>query len=188
MEFFPGQGWTSRAILSVARAVSRASVTGLDQLPARDPVLLVVNHVGLLGPLLPSVLGREVVFLASTLVLRTPVLGRLIRAYGGLFISPADMLSNGLVDHARRILASGALLAVMLDGQEMTLSQGIPKRGAAFLASKLQVELLPVEIRFGPLGQARIALKERVPAPAAVDRATLNRVTARLSELLGLAP
>jgi hypothetical protein len=141
---------------------------------------LATNYVGVRGGLLlTALLSRNLVFLASSGFFRFPIARSL-----AVFVSPADMLATRLLDRVGEILDASVVLGVMVDGEQMDLRPGRPKRGAAYLAARLDADILPVraELR-GPL--ARFHVGEPVPKPAAVSRRALDAAMTQVVMALG---
>jgi 1-acyl-sn-glycerol-3-phosphate acyltransferase len=167
------------------RQVHRVRAHGLERIPPSGRVILAVNHVGLglrSGLLLSALLERDITFLASTVMRRIPFFLPLTRAFPVIFVSPADMLSTRLLDEAAGVLGRGALLGLMVDGREMDQRKGLTKRGAAWLALRLEASLLPVSVGFGLTGTARVRVGEPMPPPPSASRRDLDASTAVLHD------
>jgi 1-acyl-sn-glycerol-3-phosphate acyltransferase len=174
-------GWLHRLV----RRVHRVEAHGLERVPSRGRVIIAMNHVGLgvrSGLLLSSLLERNITFLASTVMRRLPLSRQLASTFPVLFVSPADMLSTRLLDEADAVLGRGDLLGLMVDGREMDQRKGVTKRGAAWLAVRLGASLLPVSMRFGLTGLARVRVGEPLPPPSSASRQDLDASTAALHD------
>jgi len=126
----------------------RLSVIGMERLPP-GPAVLVANHVSWLDPLiLPVALPRKPAFLAMEELWRMPVISLIMRAYGPLAIPlRRDTIDAAALKRAREALARGALLIVFPEGGISPDGQLRPfHRGAALLASRAGVPLVPVAI------------------------------------------
>ena len=167
-----------------ARCLHAVDATGLERIPAQGRYLVATNHAGVRGALLlGALLEREIVFVVSARFLSVPGAAAIARGVGGIFVSPGDMLGLRMLRECSAALDRGALLGVMTEGRLMNGRYGPPKRGASYLAARLQLGLWPVSIRLrGPT--ARIRVGALLPAPAAVDRRSLDAATDRLAEQL----
>ncbi|MFY0572009.1 lysophospholipid acyltransferase family protein [Archangium lansingense] len=177
----PSAVWLHRLV----RRMHRIEAQGLERIPQQGRVILAVNHTGLgvrSGLLLSTLLERDITFLASTVMRRLPFSRQLARTFSVIFVSPADMLSTRLLDEAEAVLGRGALLGLMVDGREMNQRKGMTKRGAAWLAIRLGASLLPVSVRFGLTGNARVQVGELLPPPPSVSRQDLDASTAALHD------
>jgi 1-acyl-sn-glycerol-3-phosphate acyltransferase len=120
----------------------RLEVTGQEHVPARGPVLFIINHPNALVD--PVVLlcraGRPVSFLAKEPLFRMPVIGHLARALDSIPVyrrmDQADTGRNrATFDAARALLARGGSLAVAPEGTSHSDSRLKPFRtGAARIA------------------------------------------------------
>jgi putative phosphoserine phosphatase/1-acylglycerol-3-phosphate O-acyltransferase len=131
---------------------ARFSISGVEHIPRRGPVLLASNHrsyfdVAAIG-LVAARLGRPVRFLAKQEVFDAPIVGRLARALGGIPVE-RDRNSPGAREGPMR-QASDALR-----GGEVVivLPQGTIPRGAQFFDPVLH----------GRTGTARLAAESGAP-------------------------
>jgi 1-acyl-sn-glycerol-3-phosphate acyltransferase len=174
-----------RLLRRLVRQAHRVDARGLERIPPQGRAILAVNHVGIglrSALLLSSLVEREITFLASTVMRRIPLFSTLARAFPVILVSPADMLSTRLLDEAAAAMDRGSLLGVMVDGREMDQRKGLTKRGAAWLAVRLEATLLPLSVHFGLWGRAWAWVGAPLPPPASVSRAELDASTATLRD------
>lgn len=127
------------------RLTARIEIRGLDNFPRNGPALIVTNHIGdadvLLGlAFLPTFINP----VAKTELFDFPVLGRLMDAYGVVWIHRGQADRRAL-RAACQVLEEGRFLAIAPEGRESvtgSLEEGT--RGAAFIALKTDVPLLPI--------------------------------------------
>lgn len=153
-------------VFPVYRLLFRGCTAGNGNVPLEGALVVVANHGSHLDPpLLGHALGRPVAFMAKAELFRVPLLGPLIRALG------AYPVLRGAGDReAIRIasdrLAQGWAVGVFLDGTRQSDGRvHDPQPGAALLAARAGVPLLPVAI----LGSHRaLGRGQRLPRPARI--------------------
>jgi 1-acyl-sn-glycerol-3-phosphate acyltransferase len=134
-------------VFPVFRLLFRGRTAGNANVPQEGAVVVVANHGSHLDPpLLGHALGRPVAFMAKAELFKVPLLGPIIRACG------AYPVSRGASDReAIRIatdrLEDGWATGVFLDGTRQDDGRvNTPMPGAALLAARAGVPLLPVAI------------------------------------------
>ena len=125
----------------------RARLFGREHLPVRSPVILACNHQSFLDPpIIGSLAGRPLHFMARDSLFRVPGLGRLIRWHN------AFPVKSGATDIASfktsmRILRSDGALLVFPEGtrsRDGKVAKCQP--GIIHLARRAEVPILPVAI------------------------------------------
>jgi 1-acyl-sn-glycerol-3-phosphate acyltransferase len=164
-------------------------VVGGEQVPRTGGAVVVSNHESWLDPIiLPLALPRKPGFLAMEELWRMPGIGFVMRAYGPLAI-PLDRtgVDATALKRALRALEGGALLIVFPEGG---INRGEIRpfhRGAAMLAARAGVPMIPVGIRGTaealPLGRIlprrrpiTVRIGSPIPPPGK-GRAELKRAT-----------
>ena len=177
--------------LGLALLADRIDVEGADQLPDEPGVIVASNHLSILDPPLITVsvarlIGRQVRYMAKAEAFEMPVVGPILRAYGGFGVR------RGRADReayraAQEVLASGAWLGLAPEGtRSRTGHLGEPKPGVALLAVRSGATVLPVGIsgsdRAWPVGArlprpgSRMTIRFGTPyRPAAGDGETDRR-------------
>ena len=120
----------------------RIDVSGTDLVPARGPVLFVINHPnGLIDPLLLLTFApRPVSFLAKAPLFTLPVIGWVVRRLDSIPVyrrqDQADLSQNrATFDRARDLLARGGTIAISPEGTSHSDPSLRPfKTGAARIA------------------------------------------------------
>jgi 1-acyl-sn-glycerol-3-phosphate acyltransferase len=181
-------------VFPVYRLLFRGRTAGNGNVPLEGALVVVANHGSHLDPpLLGHALGRPVAFMAKAELFRVPLLGPIIRACG------AYPVARGASDReAIRIatdrLQQGWATGVFLDGTRQANGRvNQPQAGAALLAARAGVPLLPVAIinshrAMGPgqgalrLVPVHIRIGTPIPPPASRRRADLDAATAACQE------
>ncbi|MCS7226302.1 MAG: 1-acyl-sn-glycerol-3-phosphate acyltransferase [Gloeomargarita sp. SKYB31] len=167
----------------------RGRVEGFEHVPRRGPFVAVCNHASDFDPPLVScVLGRPVAYMAKEELFQVPVLGTLIRWYGAFPVRRGTS-DRQAIQAALTALAQGWATGIFLSGTRTPDGRITePKLGAALIAAKAQVPLLPVmlwgthQIRPGGKGWPRptpvtVRIAPPLPPPPDTKRETLERVT-----------
>jgi 1-acyl-sn-glycerol-3-phosphate acyltransferase len=126
-------------------------VDGAEQLPDEPGVIVASNHLSILDPPLITVAvarlaGRQVRYMAKAEAFDTPIVGAILRAYGGFGVR------RGRADReayraAQDVLATGAWLGLAPEGTRSRSGHlGEPKAGVVLLALRSGATVLPVGI------------------------------------------
>jgi len=120
-------------------------VQGCENLPARGPAVVMMNHVNLLDVVMPGMfLPRDVVMLSKIENFQAPVLGLFVRAYGALPLrrGEADIEAVRL---SLETLKRGQVLVIAPEGTRSGDGRLQPGRdGLAFVAALANVPVVPM--------------------------------------------
>jgi 1-acyl-sn-glycerol-3-phosphate acyltransferase len=201
-----------RVVPPVAKAVWRPTVTGLDQVPARGPVILASNHLSFVDSVvIPIVVPRKVVFLAkSDYFTGSGVRGALVRGwFEGLGMLPVDRDDSAAAMDSLRtaleVLERGEAFGIYPEGtrsRDGRLYRG--RTGVAHLALTSGAPVVPVGLigteQLQPIGtnvprlaKVRVAFgapitagREYAGVPLGRARRDLtDRIMAAIAELSG---
>lgn len=177
-------------VVPVYRLLLRGRTVGLANVPRHGGLVVVANHGSHLDPpILSCTLRRPVAFMAKEELFRVPLLGPLIRACGAYPVARGAGDRRALRTACERI-AEGWATGVFLDGTRQADGRVThPQLGAALLAAREGVPLLPVAIlnshrALGPGGgllrlvPVHVRIGTPIPPPASTSRADLEAVTA----------
>ncbi|MEB3160474.1 MAG: lysophospholipid acyltransferase family protein [Synechocystis sp.] len=133
--------------------VFRGKVYGQEFVPKQGPALVVSNHASYFDPpFLSCAMARPVAFMAKEELFDVPMLGQAIRLYGAYPVKRGSG-DRGALRAALNALADGWLVGIFLEGTRTEDGRiHDPKLGAAMIAAKAQVPLIPV----GLIGVERI--------------------------------
>ncbi len=181
-------------VFPVFRLLFRGRTAGNANVPLEGALVVVANHGSHLDPpLLGHALGRPVAFMAKAELFRVPLLGPIIRACGAYPVSRGASDREAIRTATDR-LEEGWATGVFIDGTRQADGRvNNPQAGAALLAARAGVPLLPVAIinshrALGPGGQGlrlvpvHIRIGTPVPPPASRRRPDLDRATAAVQE------
>ncbi len=181
-------------VFPLFRVLLRGRCAGADPSRQKGAMVVVANHGSHLDPpLLSHVLGRPVAFMAKQELFRVPLFGALIRALGAY---PVDRGAGDreAIRTATERLRQGWAAGVFLDGTRQQDGRvNDPQPGAALLAARAGVPLLPVAIvnshRALGTGQkaprlvpVHIRIGVPIPPPASRRRADLEAATRACQE------
>lgn len=167
--FYYVSTWLLRLILPL---LTRWRVTGKERVPRHGPFIIVSNHLSTTdSPLIgAALLPRRVVFMAKEELFHfwgTPV----IRAYGAFPVRKRQF-DLGAIRRAAQVLKKGLALGIYPEGtRSVTRQLQEPYLGAAFIALKYHVPILPVAVT----GSEKLMTRRLFRRPA---------VTIRIGELI----
>jgi 1-acyl-sn-glycerol-3-phosphate acyltransferase len=177
-------------VFPVFRLLFRGRTGGSGHVPHQGGLVVVANHGSHLDPpLLGHALGRPVAFMAKAELFRVPLLAPIIRACGAYPVSRGAGDREAIRTAGDR-LQEGWAVGVFIDGSRQTDGRvHHPQPGAALLAARAGVPLLPVAIvnshralgrgrRWPRLVPVHVRIGTLIPPPASRGRADLDVCTA----------
>lgn len=165
-------------IRSTLRSLARIHVSGLQNLPARGPYIVVFNQLSLLDtPLVRVLIPRtDVAGLVAAEYRRNPFYRLLVEQGGGIWIARRTGDRRAL-DVALSTLRRGWVVGISPEGRR-TRSGGLErgKPGVVWLASRAAVPIVPM------------AITNMDTLPASLRRLRRARVSVRIGEPLRVPP
>lgn len=143
----------------------RLKIYGAENVPKRGGAIAVSNHASYFDPpILSNCVGRPVAFMAKEELFKIPVFQQGIKLYGAYPVK-RNTGDRAALRAASKAIDSGWIAAVFLQGQR-TIDGKItdPKLGAAWIAAKNQVPLIPVSL----WGTEKILQSSALPHPTPV--------------------
>jgi 1-acyl-sn-glycerol-3-phosphate acyltransferase len=181
-------------VFPVYRLLFRGRTAGNGHVPMEGALVVVANHGSHLDPpLLGHALGRPVAFMAKAELFRVPLLGAIIRACGAYPVARGASDREAIRTATDR-LEEGWAIGVFIDGTRQRDGRvNAPQAGAALLAARAGVPLLPVAIinshrALGPSGgrlrlvPVHIRIGTPIPPPPSRRRPDLDAATAACQE------
>lgn len=145
---------SQRIALALARPLVKVliswEVKGKENVPLTGPLIVIANHVHLADPVLLALsFPRWINFMAKEQLFHYPILRHIIRWSQAFSVSRQGTIKDKrkVVEQAKDILNKGLVLGVFPEGhrsREAKLEYGKP--GAAVIASRMGIPLLPVGI------------------------------------------
>ena len=125
----------------------RGCVEGTKHVPRQGPLLIVANHASDFDPpILSSCVQRPVSYMAKEELFQVPILGPAIRLYGAYPVKRGSA-DRSAIREALKQLEQGWAVGVFLQGTRTPDGRiPSPKLGAALIAAKAKVPMLPVSL------------------------------------------
>jgi 1-acyl-sn-glycerol-3-phosphate acyltransferase len=128
-------------------AYFRGQIYGAERVPQQGGLIVVANHASDFDPpIVSNCICRPVSYMAKEELFKVPVLKQAIRAYGAYPVKRGSA-DRSAIRAALQQLENGWAVGVFLQGTRTPDARiPEPKLGAAMLAAKAQVPLLPVSL------------------------------------------
>lgn len=133
--------------LIIFKLFFRLKVTGQENIPQDSPFIIVANHSSLLDPVILGVSIRpKVIFVAAAYLFKIGWLGYLLRKANSIPVQGENDISS--LKRALKILREGRILGIFPEGGIDRQKDNLPVRaGAAYLAAKVGVPIVPIKIK-----------------------------------------
>lgn len=168
--------------------VFQGKVYGQEFVPKLGPALVVSNHASYFDPpFLSCAMARPVAFMAKEELFDVPLLGQAIRLYGAYPVKRGSG-DRGALRAAMTALDDGWLVGIFLEGTRTEDGRiHDPKLGAAMIAAKAQVPLIPVGlIGVEQIIQADAKLPQPVPLTIRIGPAIAPPQRSKREELAAI--
>jgi 1-acyl-sn-glycerol-3-phosphate acyltransferase len=180
----------------ILRLYFRGRIYGADNVPKSGPLIIVANHASDFDPpILSASVRRPVSYMAKEELFQVPVLKQAIRLYGAYPVKRGSA-DRSAIREALKQLEEGWAVGIFLQGSR-TADGRIPKPkiGAALIAAKAQVPLLPVSlwgthrifVKGSPVPRPvplTIRIGEPFPPPPSTNRQQLEALTADCADVI----
>ena len=173
----------------VLHAYLRGRVYGTENVPQEGPLLVVSNHASDFDPpILSCCVQRPVAYMAKDELFRVPILKQAITLYGAYPVK-RGAADRTAIRSAIECLQAGWAVGVFLQGTRTPDARiPDPKLGAALIAAKVKVPLLPVSLwgteaifqKGSPLPRpvpVTVRIGKLIDAPTSTKREELEAIT-----------
>ena len=145
--------WTSYHLLKwlvvspLLHTYFRIKIYGAEKVPASGGLISVSNHASYFDPpILSNCVGRPVAFMAKEELFEVPIFRQGIKLYGAYPVKRSTG-DRAALKAALNAIESGWVAAIFLQGTRASDAKVTdPKLGAAWIAAKAKVPLLPVSL------------------------------------------
>jgi len=174
--------------LIVFRLIFRLKVSESSNMPKTGPFIVVANHSSFLdGFILTAIVKPKITFISAAFLFRISFVGKVLRGLGAI---PAQ--SNGsnikLIRKAIKVLQTGGVLGIFPSGKITNGKDDFStKSGAAYLAIKADVPIIPINIKGAnkvlPLGARFPKLKKlEVKIEKPISCSKINKLNKKILE------
>jgi 1-acyl-sn-glycerol-3-phosphate acyltransferase len=133
--------------LIIFKLFFRLKVTGQQNIPQDGPFIIVANHSSLLDPVILVVsIKPKIFFVAAAYLFEIRWLGYLLRKANSIPVQRENDIKA--IKQALKILQQGGVLGIFPEGGIDRQKDDLPiKAGAAFLATRVGVPIVPIKIK-----------------------------------------
>ncbi len=133
--------------LIIFKLFFRLKVTGQQNIPQDGPFIIVANHSSLLDPIILGVsIKPKIIFVAAAYLFEISWLGYLLRKANSIPVQRENDIKA--IKQSLKILQKGGVLGIFPEGGIDRQKNNLPVRaGAAYLATKVGVPIVPIKIK-----------------------------------------
>jgi 1-acyl-sn-glycerol-3-phosphate acyltransferase len=155
----------------LARFLVRVHVVGLENVPKNTSLIVMMNHINFLdGPLILSIIPRDILIMTKYETFHDPVLGPLARLYGAFPVRRGEVDRQALRE-AEKVLTEGKALLYSPEGHRSGHGRLQRARaGLAYLALRTDAPILPVAITGIELFRSNIVRLRRTDAYVTIGK------------------
>ncbi len=133
--------------LIIFKLFFRLKVTGQQNIPQDGPFIIVANHSSLLDPVILGVsIKPKIIFVAAAYLFEIHWLGYLLRKANSIPVQRENDIKA--IKQSLKILQQSGILGIFPEGGVDRQKDDLPiKAGAAYLATKVGVPIVPIKIK-----------------------------------------
>jgi len=131
----------------IFKLLFRLKVTGQENIPQDSSFIIVANHSSLLDPVILGVSVRpKVIFVAAAYLFKIGWLGYMLRKFNSIPVQRENDIKA--IKQSLEILKRDGVLGIFPEGGIDRQKNNLPVRaGAAYLAAKIGVPIVPIKIK-----------------------------------------
>ena len=140
--------WLQMRVLRVLMwLITRFEITGLENIPASGPVVIIINHIAFLDPVMVfGSVPRRVVPMAKREAFDLPVWGLFMKVYGTIPVRRGEV-DTSAIKHALWFLRRGEIVLMAPEGTRSRTHQMQPARdGGTLLALRSGAPIVPIGV------------------------------------------
>jgi 1-acyl-sn-glycerol-3-phosphate acyltransferase len=134
--------------LIIFKVIFRLKIIGSKNIPKTGSFVIVANHSSLLdGFVIVASVRPKITFMSAAYLFKMPFVGNILRGVGAI---PVQDKGNDikLIKEAIKVLLVGGVLGIFPEGRIVNEKDGFSaKAGAAYLAIKADVPIIPMAIK-----------------------------------------
>ena len=134
----------------IFKLIFRLKITGQGNIPQNSPLIIVANHSSLLDPIILGIsIKPKIIFISAAYLFKIDYLGYMLRKFNSIPIYRENNTKNiKSIKQALIILQKGGVLGIFPEGGIDRQKDNLPIRaGAAYLATKIGVPIIPIKIK-----------------------------------------
>ena len=134
--------------LIIFKLIFRLKIIGSENIPKTGSFVIVANHSSLLdGFVLVSSVKPKVTFMSAAHLFKIPFVGNILRGVGAIPVQGKGSEIK-LIKEAIKVLQAGGVLGIFPEGRIVNEKDDFSaKAGAAYLAIKADVPIIPMAIK-----------------------------------------
>ncbi len=134
--------------LIIFKLIFRLKIIGSENIPKTGPFVIVANHSSLLdGFVLVSSVKPKITFMSAAYLFKMPFVGNILRGVGAISVQGKGN-DIKLIKKAMKVLQAGGVLGIFPEGRITNEKDDFSaKAGAAYLAVKVDVPIIPMAIK-----------------------------------------
>jgi len=131
----------------IFKLIFRLKVTGQENIPQDGPFIIVANHSSLLDPIILGIsIKPKIIFVTAAYLFKIGWLGYMLRKFNSIPVQRENDIKA--IKQSLKILKRGGVLGIFPEGGIDRQKNNLPVRaGAAYLATKIGVPIVPIRIK-----------------------------------------